>query len=74
MADETCTGCGAQYVCRCAIPVGRRVKVAVHTDLWVQGDRYGVVVRTTRTRADVKFNRSGRIRRIPTDLLTETTQ
>jgi hypothetical protein len=69
-AQLTCSGCGAQYVCRCPFPVGRRVEIAPHTDLWMRGDRYGVVTRTTRTRAYVRFDRSERTSRIPTDLLS----
>jgi hypothetical protein len=42
------------------IPVGARVQAAPHTDVWMQGDRFGVVVYVGRTHYRVKMDRSGR--------------
>lgn len=40
--------------------VGRRVELAPHRDEWMQGDRYGTVLRVTARGFTVRLNRSGR--------------
>lgn len=51
------------------VPVHQRVELHPGMDAWMAGDRYGVVVKTTRTRVHVKMDRSGRILRVPADRL-----
>jgi hypothetical protein len=41
--------------------VGQRVELAPHTDLWMRGARFGVVVKTTRTRVHVNLDRAGTV-------------
>ncbi len=51
---------------------GQRVQLHPGTDAWMQGDRYGEVVRTQRNRlVVVKMDRSGRNLRCPPELLTK---
>lgn len=47
----------------------RRVEIPAHFDSWARGDRFGAVVKVTRTHTHVRLDRSGRMIRIRTDLL-----
>jgi hypothetical protein len=51
--------------------LGRRVQVHPGCDCWMQGDRYGVVVKVGRRLIHVRMDRSGRVRRFPLDRLEE---
>ena len=49
--------------------LGARIEIHPRLDAWMAGDRFGVVVKVTRTRLHVLMDRSGRTRRIlPTDV------
>ena len=48
---------------------GDRVQLHPATDLWMQGARYGTVVRTTSLRVHVKLDVTQRIVKFPGDLL-----
>jgi hypothetical protein len=43
--------------------VGDRVETLPHTDAWMQGDRYGRVVKVGRQLVHVVMDRSGRLRK-----------
>ena len=49
--------------------VGKRVELHPGMDAWMQGDRYGVIVRVGRKFYHVKMDRSGRTLRITGDRL-----
>ena len=56
------------------IRAGSRVEIPSHTDYWMEGDRYGEVVRLTENSAGVviahvDMDRSGKRRRFRIDLL-----
>lgn len=40
--------------------VGDRIQTLPHTDMWVRGDRFGVVEKVTASRVWVRLDRSGR--------------
>lgn len=42
--------------------IGMRVESHPATDAWIFGDRYGEIVKVTRTRIHVRMDRSGKIR------------
>jgi hypothetical protein len=44
--------------------IGQRVQLHPVTDAWVQGDRYGEIVKLGRTLVHVKCDASGRVRRV----------
>lgn len=49
---------------------GERVQLHPATDAWMRGDRYGTIVRVTRTRIHVHMDRSGRtLRVVPANVL-----
>lgn len=49
--------------------VGDRVQLHPATNLWMQGDRYGEVVKIRRGKVTLKMDRSGRvIRAFPHDI------
>jgi hypothetical protein len=48
-------------------PIVQRVEIPAYTDAWMSGDRYGILVKVTKTKARVKMDRSGRIRKFPRD-------
>lgn len=43
--------------------IGMRVESHPATDAWISGDRYGEIVKVTRTRVHVKMDRSDKVRR-----------
>jgi hypothetical protein len=45
------------------LKIGDRVESHPATDAWIFGDRYGTVVKITRTRAHVRMDRSGKVLR-----------
>ena len=45
--------------------IGTRVQLHPATDEWMQGDRYGEIVKAGRTLYSVKLDKSGRTRRFP---------
>lgn len=47
-----------------ALKVGQRVELHPATDAWMQGDRFGEIVRVGRTTVGVKMDRSGRTRSV----------
>jgi len=62
------------------IQIGKRVQIHPATDAWMQGDRYGVVVKHTRNRKasatgyrthHVKMDKSGRTLKLSPELVTE---
>lgn len=44
------------------LKIGHRVQLSPAADAWMQGDRYGEVVRVGRSIVHVKMDRSGRVR------------
>jgi hypothetical protein len=60
------------FVARRPLPdlTGSRVELHPGMDAWMQGDRYGEVIRTGRTLYHVRMDRSGRILRVSPDRLT----
>lgn len=49
--------------------IGKRVFIHPACDCWMQGDRFGTVVKITRKSIHVKCDRSGKVRRFSPDLL-----
>jgi hypothetical protein len=43
--------------------LGQRIKIHPATDAWMQGDRYGVVVKVGRDLVHVRCDASGRVRK-----------
>lgn len=50
---------------------GRRVELIPSTDAWMRGDRYGEVVKVTKTRVQVRMDRSGKTLSMPHAWVTE---
>jgi len=53
-----------------AFGVGDRVELHPATDTWMMGDRYGSVIKITRSRVHVKMDKSGRTMRVHPALIT----
>lgn len=53
---------------------GQRVQLAVWTDTWMRGDRYGEVLRIGSKYVWVKLDRSGRERSFTPDMISEVVQ
>jgi len=49
--------------------VGQRVHLHPGSDAWMSGDRHGVVVRVTPRFIHVRFDKSGKVRRVVRDLV-----
>lgn len=45
----------------------RRAEIPAHYDLWMRGDRFGTVVKTTRTHVHIRLDRTQWTIRIPND-------
>ena len=43
--------------------VGQRISLFSWTDRWMRGDRFGEIVKVTRTRIHVRMDRSGQVAR-----------
>jgi hypothetical protein len=54
-----------------AIQVGTRVQLHPACDAWMMGDRYGVVVKVGRKYLHIHCDRSGKVRKVPPDLVIE---
>jgi hypothetical protein len=54
-------------------PKGQRVQMAAHTDAFMQGDRYGVVLDVSAKRVRVQMDRSGKTRSVSPASLTHVT-
>jgi hypothetical protein len=50
---------------RIAVNVGQRVQISPAYDAWLQGDRFGEVIKVTAKTVYVKLDKSGRTLRIP---------
>jgi len=53
-----------------SVPLGTRVELHPGLDAWMQGDRYGEVVKVTRAAIHIRLDKSGRTLRLPEDRFT----